>query len=71
MQILVLIRDIIRQALTTSYVSFEAENQRRQLLPTKYDLEDLNAFMTLEPAAIAARIGQESSIVRNKASLCL
>ena len=40
---MVLIRDIVQQVLKTHYLSIEAENQLRQLLGTKYDLEDLNA----------------------------
>ena len=37
-----------------------AENQLRQLLTTKYDREDLKAFMTLQQAVIDGRVKQES-----------
>ena len=37
-----------------------AENQLRQLLTTKYDREDLKAFMTLPQAVIDGRVKQES-----------
>jgi hypothetical protein len=58
--IMVLIRDIVQQALMTGYLSVEAEEQLRQLLRAKYDLEDLNAFMTLQQAAMAGCVRQES-----------
>jgi hypothetical protein len=60
MQVLVLIRDIVRQALASGYLSVEAEDQLRQLLRTKYDSEDLNAFMTLQQALSAGHLRQES-----------
>lgn len=55
-----LIRDVVQQALKTGFLSVAAENQLRQLLTTKYDWEDLNAFMTLQKAAMAGRVRQES-----------
>lgn len=57
---MVLIRDIVQQALATGYLSIAAENQLRQLLKAKYDVEDFNAFMTLQQAAISGRVRQES-----------
>ncbi|HAX80568.1 MAG TPA: hypothetical protein DCY88_33220 [Cyanobacteria bacterium UBA11372] len=57
---MVLIRDIVQQALATGYLSIAAENQLRQLLKAKYDAEDFNAFMTLQQAAISGRVRQES-----------
>jgi len=57
---MVLIRDIVQQALATGYLSVAAENQLRQLLKAKYDVEDFNAFMTLQQAAISGRVRQES-----------
>ena len=50
----------MQQALTTGYLDVEAEEQLRQLLKTKYDLEDLNAFMTLQSAAMMGQVKQES-----------
>lgn len=55
-----LIRDIVQQALTGGYLTVEAENQLRQLLQRKYDLEDLNAFLILQQAAISGDVRQES-----------
>lgn len=57
---MVLIRDIVQQALATGYLSIAAENQLRQLLKAKYDVEDFNAFMTLQQAVISGRVRQES-----------
>ncbi len=54
------IRDVVQQALTTGYLTVEAENQLRHLLTTRYDLEDLNAFMTLQEAAMNGKVRQES-----------
>jgi hypothetical protein len=54
------IRDVTQQALATGYLTIEAENQLRQLLQTHYDSEDLNAFMTLQWAAMQGTVRQES-----------
>lgn len=58
---MVLIRDLAQQALALGYLTIEAENQlRRMLTTTKYDLEDLNAFMALQLAAMSGGVKQES-----------
>ncbi len=54
------IRDVVKKALATGYLTVEAENQLRQLLTTRYDLEDFNAFMTLQEAAMTGVVKQES-----------
>ncbi|KZL49045.1 MULTISPECIES: hypothetical protein [Cyanophyceae] len=54
------IRDVVQQALATSYLTVEAENQLRHLLTKSYDLEDLNAFMALQEAAMNGKVKQES-----------
>ena len=54
------IRDVVQQALATSYLTVEAENQLRHLFTTQYDLEDLNAFMALQEAAMNGKVKQES-----------
>jgi hypothetical protein len=62
---MVLIRDLSQQAMTIGYLTIEAENQLRQMLTTtKYDLEDLNAFMTLQLAAMSGLVKQESRELR-------
>lgn len=60
------IRDIVQQALAMGYLSVEAEDQLRDLLSAKYDLEDLNAFMTLQHASMSGRIKQQSRLLRYK-----
>ncbi len=57
---MILIREIVHQALTTGYLTLEAEEQLRQLLQTKYGSEDLKAFMKLQLAAMAGLVRQES-----------
>lgn len=55
-----LIREIAQQALTTGYLTIEAENQLRQLLSKKYDWEDFRAFIRLQQEAMEGRVRQES-----------
>lgn len=57
---MILIRDVVQQAMTTGYLTIEAENELRQLLTRKYDLEDLNAFVRLQQAAMSGHVRQES-----------
>jgi hypothetical protein len=54
------IRDVVQKALASGYLTVEAENQLRHLLTTRYDLEDLNAFMNLQEAAMNGTVKQES-----------
>lgn len=54
------IRDVVQKALATGYLTVEAENQLRVLLTTRYDVEDLNAFMNLQEAAMTGKVKQES-----------
>ena len=55
-----LINDLVQKTLKTGYLTIEAEDQLRQLLTTDYDLEDLNAFVTLQEAAMTGNVKQES-----------
>lgn len=57
---MLLIRNLVQQALSTGYLTIEAEEQLRQMLARKYDLEDLKAFMTLQQAAMAGKVKQQS-----------
>ena len=68
-----LIREIAQQALTTGYLSVEAENQLRQLLSKKYDWEDFRAFIRLQQEAMEGRVKQESREIllsRQKSTSC-
>jgi hypothetical protein len=55
-----LIREIAQQALTTGYLTVEAENQLRQLLSKEYDWEDFRAFIKLQQEVMEGRVRQES-----------
>jgi hypothetical protein len=67
---MLLIRDIVQQALTTGYLTIAAQEQLRQLLQTtKYEKEDINAFMALQKAAMAGEVLQENrELIRAGAS---
>lgn len=54
------IRDVVRQALETGYLTVEAEDILRQLLKKKYCQEDFEAFMALQQAAMLGRVRQQS-----------
>lgn len=54
------IRDLVRQALETGYLTLAAEEQLRSLLQTKNAPEDLTAFMQLQRAAMEGIVKQES-----------
>jgi hypothetical protein len=63
--------EIVQQALATGHLTVEAENQLRQLLQTtKYGLDDLNAFMTLQKFAMAGLVRQESRERQDAQCLC-
>lgn len=63
--------EIVQQALATGHLTVEAENQLRLLLQTtKYGLEELNAFMTLQESAMAGLVRQESRQLRDSVHLC-
>jgi hypothetical protein len=62
---MVLIRDVVQQAMTIGYLTIESENLlRRMLTTTTYELEDLNAFMTLQLATMSGLVKQESRELR-------
>ncbi len=56
----VLIREIVKQALDTGYLTIEAEEQLRQRLQGKYGSEDYEAFMSLQQAAMKGTVKQQS-----------
>jgi hypothetical protein len=57
---MLLIRDLVQQALATGYLTIAAQEQLRQLLQTtKYEKEDINAFMALQKAAMDGEVLQE------------
>lgn len=54
------IREVVQQALTKGYLTAEAEKRLHLLLQTNDEMEDFNAFMTLQFALITGRVRQES-----------
>jgi hypothetical protein len=54
------IRDLVHQALEAGYLTVAAEEQLRLLLQAKNDPEELTAFMSLQQAAMAGFVKQES-----------
>jgi hypothetical protein len=57
---MVLIREIVSEALVSGCLTIEAEEQLRQLLQTKYDAKDFKAFMQLQHAVVSGYVRQES-----------
>ena len=55
-----LIREVVKQALTTGYLTLEAEEKLKGMLKNKYDLEDLEAFIDLQQATMIGMVKQES-----------
>ena len=55
-----LIREIVKQAIHTGYLTLEAEEKLRKKLKDKYELEDLEAFIDLQQAAMVGMVKQES-----------
>ena len=55
-----LIRDIATQALTTGYLTIEAENQLKALLKPCYQAEDLISFIELQISTLDGAVKQES-----------
>lgn len=65
---MVSINDLVQKTLKAGYLTIEAEEQLRKLLATQYNLEDLNAFVTLQEAAMTGQVKQESRERRLKSS---
>ncbi len=55
-----MISEVVEQALKTGYLSIQAEEKLRLLLSGKYDKKDFSAFMSLQRAAMAGLVEQES-----------
>ncbi len=55
-----LIKELAQQALTTGYLTIEAEEKLRTLLKNKYTYEDFEAFMKLQQAAVNGVVKQQS-----------
>lgn len=57
---MILIHKLVQDALTTGYLTTDAKNVLIEMLNTKkYDLEDMNAVMSLQLATMAGSVKQE------------
>ncbi|MEQ8755670.1 MAG: hypothetical protein RID09_19435 [Coleofasciculus sp. G1-WW12-02] len=65
-----LIREIVQEAQKTGYLTVQAEEQLRQLLVNKYDMEDFTAFIQLQQAVMEERVKQESRELLYTLSSC-
>lgn len=54
------IRELVKQALETGYLTLEAEETLRRMLSTEYSEEDFEAFIKLQQAAMAGLVKQQS-----------
>lgn len=57
---MIVIKEIVKQALATGYLSVKDQNQIHILLQTNYDSEDIDALIILQRSVIAGKIQQES-----------
>lgn len=57
---MLLIRNVVQQAISSGYLTIEAEEQLRLLLAQKISQEDLKAFMSLQQAAMMGKVKQQS-----------
>ena len=55
-----LIREVVNQAIKTGYLTLKAEEELRTMLKKKYELEDFEAFIQLQQAAMLGTVKQES-----------
>lgn len=55
-----LIREVVKKAIKTGYLTLKAEEELRTMLRNKYDLEDFEAFIQLQQAVVLGKVKQES-----------
>lgn len=55
-----LIREVVKQAINTGYLTLKAEEDLRIMLKNKYEIEDFEAFIQLQQAAMVGTVKQES-----------
>lgn len=60
MKTVALIREVVKQAIKTGYLTLKAEEELRTMLKKKYELEDFEAFIQLQEAVIVGTVKQES-----------
>ncbi|MBW4612790.1 MAG: hypothetical protein KME21_05820 [Desmonostoc vinosum HA7617-LM4] len=57
---MILMQEIVQEALKTGYLSAAAEDRMRSLIQNNYDSEDLDAWIILQRAVSAGEVKQES-----------
>ncbi|MDJ0557395.1 MAG: hypothetical protein QNJ68_23695 [Microcoleaceae cyanobacterium MO_207.B10] len=58
---MILIREVVQEALTTGSLTVVAEDKLSVIFSNRnYDLEDMNALMSLQLATMAGHVKQES-----------
>ena len=57
---MVLIRDVVKQAIGKRYLTVKEEDQLQRLLTLPCDTEDLKRFMSLQQAVMRGYVRQES-----------
>lgn len=65
-----LIREVVKQAIKTGYLTLQAEEELRAMLKNKYELEDFEAFMQLQEAVIVGTVKQESREFLISSNVC-
>lgn len=60
------IREVVKQAIDTGYLTLEAEEALRRLLNKNCSEEDIDAFIELQRAAMSGQVRQQS----REASIC-
>lgn len=55
-----LIREVVKQAIKTGYLTLKAEEDLRTMLKNKYEREDFEAFIQLQQATMIGTVKQES-----------
>jgi hypothetical protein len=59
------IREVVKHALETGYLTLEAEESLRRMLTGKYSDEDFEAFIRLQQAAMSGQVRQESRVIHS------
>ncbi len=66
---MIMIKEIVNQAIALGYLSVKAQNQIRNLMQSNYDSEDLDALIILQRSVMSGEVKQESISRKNDCSL--
>jgi hypothetical protein len=59
---MIVIKEIVQQALINGFLSVKAQQQINSLLKTSYDSEDIDALIVLQRSIRSGKVKQESDI---------